>query len=318
MTSAANRPFPFRGLSAMSRTAKLWLVVGFLGTGAGLAISEHQHWDERLEFDIRSGLSAAAAPGTNISLADYRAYIDAKPVKGIDRNLSSVAYDYDEDRLLAVINGGPTELLALSKSGDVIGRYPLDGFGDVEGVAYMGGGRVVVSDERSQQLAFFQLPATPQSIALDEAQTLSLGINLNGNKGFEGVTYDAEKDRLYVVKEKNPRQLYEISGVGSSLDHRMHIQILDRTDWIGEKVFATDLSDIHFDPKTRHLILLSDESKLLFEMTDDGEIVSTRNLVGWLSELKHSAPQPEGVTLDKDGNLYVVSEPNLFYAFRKN
>ncbi|MCY1465245.1 SdiA-regulated [compost metagenome] len=53
-------------------------------------------------------------------------------------------------------------------------------------------------------------------------------------------------------------------------------------------------------------------------MTEDGELISTRNLVGWLSELKHSAPQPEGVTLDKDGNLYVVSEPNLFYAFRKN
>ncbi|MNZ88855.1 SdiA-regulated [compost metagenome] len=229
-----------------------------------------------------------------------------------------MVYDYDQDRLLAVINGGPTELIILSKSGDVIGRFPLEGFGDIEGVAYMGGGRVVVSDERSQQLNFFQLPATPRSISLDEAQSLSLGINLNGNKGFEGVTYDAEKDRLYVVKEKSPRQLYEISGLGSSLGHRMQIQIRDRTDWIGENVFATDLSDIHFDPQSRHLVILSDESKLLFEMTEDGKLISTRNLVGWLTELKRTAPQPEGVTLDKDGNLYVVSEPNLFYAFRKN
>lgn len=318
MISAANRPFSLRGLSAMRRATKLWLLVALLGAGTGLAVSEHEHWDERLEFDIRSGLNASAAPGKNISLPDYRAYIDAKPVKGIEKNLSAVAYDYDQDRLLAVINGGPAELIAMSKSGDVVGRYPLVGFEDIEGVAYMGGGRVVVTDERLQQLDFFQLPATPRSIYLDEVQSLSLGINLNGNKGFEGVTYDAEKDRLYVVKEKNPRQLYEISGVGSSLGQRMHIQIRDRTDWIGESIFATDLSDIHFDPKTRHLVLLSDESKLLFEMTENGELVSTRNLVGWLTELKHSAPQPEGVTLDKDGNLYVVSEPNLFYAFRKD
>ncbi len=46
-------------------------------------------------------------------------------------------------------------------------------------------------------------------------------------------------------------------------------------------------------------------------------MVSFRTFVGWLSDLEKSAPQPEGVTLDNAGNLYVVSEPNLFYAFRK-
>ncbi|WP_306102484.1 SdiA-regulated domain-containing protein [Pseudomonas sp. SJZ079] len=250
-------------------------------------------------------------------MPDYKVYIDAKPVKGIEQNLSAIVYDYDQDRLLGVINGGPTELVALNKTGDVTERYPLDGFGDIEGLAYMGGSRVVVVDERTQELSFFNLPEASQTIHHADAQYLSLGINLNGNKGFEGITYDAANDRLFMVKERNPRQLYEISGVGASLGQRMQIKILDLTSWIDDKVFATDLSDIYFDPKTKHLVILSDESKLLVEMTDEGELVSFRNFVGLLSDLKESAPQPEGVTLDNEGNLYVVSEPNLFYAFRK-
>ncbi|WP_137885777.1 SdiA-regulated domain-containing protein [Pseudomonas sp. 2FE] len=301
----------------MSRKTKLWILGVSLFASIGFGVSEFHHWDERFYFYLKSQLNAAAWEGKSIWLPDYTVYIDAKPVKGIEKNLSSIVYDHDQDRLLAVINGGPTELVSLNKTGEVTGRYPLEGFGDIEGLAYMGSGRVVVVDERTQQLSFFKLPTTPQSIHLQDAQYLSLGFNLNGNKGFEGITYDAANDRLFVVKERSPRQLFEISGVGASLGQRMQIKIRDLTSWIDDKVFATDLSDIHFDPKTKHLVILSDESKLLMEMTEEGEMVSFRTFVGWLSDLAKSAPQPEGVTLDNDGNLYVVSEPNLFYAFRK-
>lgn len=317
MNSAVARVAITANKPPISRRAKLWILGISLVGSIGFAVSEFQHWDERFFFYVKSQLNAAAWEGKSLWLPDYKVYIDAKPIKGIEKNLSSIVYDYDQDRLLAVINGGPTELVSLNKTGDITGRYPLEGFGDVEGLAYMGGGRVVVVDERAQQLSFFKLPATPQRIDIEDAQYLSLGINLNGNKGFEGVTYDVANDRLFMVKERDPRQLYEISGVGASLGQRMHIKIRDLTSWIDGKVFATDLSDIHFDPRTRHLVILSDESKLLVEMTEEGELVSFRTFVGWLSDLEKSAPHPEGVTLDNDGNLYVVSEPNLFYALRK-
>lgn len=284
---------------------------------AALAVAVALHWDDRLYFHLTRQSHAGAQDATDRWLPDYRVVIDAQPVAGISRNLSAITYDADLDRLLAVVNGGPTELVALSKSGEVLERYPLHGFGDIEGVTYMGSGRVAVSDERGQQVSIFQLPAIPRAIDIAEAQFFSLGINLNGNKGFEGLSYDAAGDRLFIVKERDPRQLYEVGGLAASLGGRLQLTIRDRSDWIADQVFATDLSDIHYDAETGHLILLSDESRLLMELDDSGRMRSYRSLNGVFSDLRRSAPQPEGVTVDNDGTLYVVSEPNLFYSFRR-
>nr|BFE92363.1 hypothetical protein GCM10020185_28990 [Pseudomonas brassicacearum subsp. brassicacearum] len=41
-------------------------------------------------------------------------------------------------------------------------------------------------------------------------------------------------------------------------------------------------------------------------------------LLGGFNGLKDTIPRAEGVTVDEAGNLYMVSEPNLFYRFEKN
>ena len=43
--------------------------------------------------------------------------------------------------------------------------------------------------------------------------------------------------------------------------------------------------------------------------------VSFRSLWSGFAGLERSVPQAEGMTFDAQGNLYLVSEPNLFYAF---
>lgn len=65
-------------------------------------------------------------------------------------------------------------------------------------------------------------------------------------------------------------------------------------------------------------MLLSDECKLLIEMTDKGKVVSFRSLAEGFPGLAKNIPQAEGVTLDDQGYLYVISEPNLFYRFGKD
>jgi len=303
-------------LGAMVRRRYRWVGLTALLFAFG-ATAIALHWNERWYFNLTRQMNVTQHDLANRWLPGYAVSIDGKPVEGISRNLSAVSYDADLDRLLAVVNGGPTELVALSKSGELLERYPLQGFGDIEGVTYMGHGRVAVSDERAQQISIFRLPTQPRPIDASEAQFFSLGINLNGNKGFEGLTYDAAGDRLFIIKERDPRQLYEVGGVAASLEGPLQLTIRDRSDWIADQVFATDLSDIHFDAVTGHLILLSDESRLLMELSDSGRMLSYRSLNRWFGGLRHSAPHPEGVTLDSDGTLFVVSEPNLFYSFRR-
>lgn len=298
---------------AKGRPWKRLALVALLAVVFG--VIQWYHWDARLYYFLKSQWTAEQWVGRSLWLPDYQVVIEAKPIEGVDHNLSSILYDPDHDRLLAMSNG-PPELFALTRDGDLLARYPLQGFGDVEAVAYLGDGLLVVADERTQQLSFVSLPEEPGPISIKDAYFITLGINLNGNKGFEGVSYDRANDRLFVVKERNPRQLYEISGIRASLGEGLRLNIRDLTSWIDRSVFGTDLSGVHYDASTGHLIVLSDESKLLVELTGEGDFVSFRTLLG-LGDLRHSVPQPEGVTLDDQGDLYVVSEPNLFYRFRK-
>lgn len=319
-TTKAERPHkqqrskPWRG-SWLRRLG--WLLVVLCLVIVYVASSRF-YWHQQAYAWLHNRWTGDTAPGKNIWLADYHVVIDGKAVESSLRNLSGITYDYDRDRLLAVTNASPMEILALSKTGDVLERYPLAGFGDVEGITYMGKGRVAVSDENFQQLDVLELPALARPIHIEEADFIALGINLSkGNKGFEGLTYDAANDRLLAIKERDPRQLFEVSGVMKSIDGRLQIKVNDLTSWINRGVYARDLSDVHFDRKTGHLLILSEESKAVIELDGAGTFVSLRSLRGGIPDLKDDAPQAEGVTMDASGNLYVVSEPNLFYKFQK-
>lgn len=278
------------------------------------------HWHERAWFYVSSRLNAEQWAGRSVWLPDYRVDIEARPVAGIDDDLSAIDFAPDRKRLLAVTNAPPIKLVEMDREGAITAQYPLQGFEDVEALAYMGDGQVVVTDEVQQQLVFFRLPAQPgQTIDKRDTQTLTLPLKSSAhNKGFEGVAYDAAHDRIFVAKERDPRQLYAVSGVKASLGGKLQLKVEDFSDWIDRSVFAKDISDLHFDARTGHLLVLSHESKLIIELGEHGEMVSFRTLLGRFSDLKESAGQAEGLTLDDEGTLYVVSEPNLFYRFKKN
>ncbi|WP_256873327.1 SdiA-regulated domain-containing protein [Pseudomonas taiwanensis] len=295
--------------------------------GLGLAVvllaavaSSKFHWHERAWFYVSSRLDAGAWAGHSIWLPDYRVDIEARPIASIDDDLSAIDFAADRKHLLAVTNAPPIKLVEMDREGKIAAQFPLQGFEDVEGLAYMGNGLVVVTDEVQQQLVFFHLPERPdQIIDKRDAQTLALPLSSSvHNKGFEGVAYDATHDRIFVAKERDPRRLFAVSGVKASLGGKLQLKVEDLSDWIDRSVFAKDISDLHFDTRTGHLLVLSHESKLVIELGENGEMVSFRTLLGHIGDLKESAGQAEGLTLDDDGTLYVVSEPNLFYRFRKN
>lgn len=272
------------------------------------------HLDERLFYTLKTTWHESSWERRSLWLPEYRVKIEALPVATVGNNLSGLTYDEHRDHLWAVVNN-PEELLALGRDGSFIARYPLQGFEDVEGITYLGDDLLVVAEERQQSLVILPVPKIAGPLRRAEGRSITLALNDAENSGFESVGYDRAGDRLFVVKEQSPRKLYEIQGIKRSLTGDMDIKIIDRQAWIEKLDMASDLSSVHFDEQTGHLVLLSDEAKMMLELDAEGELVSFRSLWSGFAGLERSVPQAEGMTFDASGNLYLISEPNLFYAF---
>lgn len=268
----------------------------------------------RLYYTLIAEPDEARWRGRSVWLPHYRSDSPAVQLEGVLDNLSGLTYDPDRDRLWAVTNS-PTVLLLLSKRGDVEARYELAGFHDVEAVTYLGANLLLLSEERRGTQVMVTVPDAVGPIQRADHLLLALNEPAEDNDGIEGSAYDVAGDRLFLVKERNPMRLLEYSGLRASLARGQLPALVDRSDWLNPGVFGTDLSSIDFDAGSGHLLLLSDESKLLFELCREGSLVSFHALTD--DAIGIDVPQAEGVALDAEGNLYVVSEPNLFYHFTR-
>lgn len=265
----------------------------------------------------RLALFALAAPpaveASESSLPPLRVTLDAVPVDVVD-NLSGLAYDPGRDRLWSVVNNPPA-LLALDRRGSVVGRYTLVGFEDVEGVAYLGDDLLLLVEERRAALVIVPVPSEGQTIERASHESLTLPFASENNDGLEGAAYDVDGDRLFVVKEHSPRRLYEIRGLKRSRGGRLQVEIIDRSALVRAGLRHGDLASVEYLPSSGHLLLLDEESKRVVELDCSGKVVADRALERGDAALHDAIPQPEGLAVDGDGNVFIVSEPNLFYAF---
>ena len=275
-----------------------------------------QEWRlfERAWFSVQEWRHAAEWQGRSLWLPDYRVTVEAQVIDGLSDDVSALTYDPDRRSLFTVTNQR-AELIELSLAGKILRRMPLTGFGDAEAVEYISPGIYVISDERAQRLFKVHVDDNTRWLAAADSEQLSLGLGLNGNKGFEGLAYDSQGRRLFVAKERDPLRILEITGF-PGYEQRLNLQVTDdqRRD---RRLFVRDLSSLQFDERSGHLLALSDESRLVIELDLDGRPISTLSLLRGMHGLKRSVPQAEGLAMDEQGTLYLVSEPNLFYVFAK-
>ena len=275
-----------------------------------------QEWRlfERAWFSVQEWRHAAEWQGRSLWLPDYRVTVEAQVIDGLSDDVSALTYDPDRRSLFTVTNQR-AELIELSLAGKILRRMPLTGFGDAEAVEYISPGIYVISDERAQRLFKVHVDENTRWLDAADSEQLSLGLGLNGNKGFEGLAYDNQGQRLFVAKERDPLRILEITGFPGD-EQRLNLQVTDdqRRD---RRLFVRDLSSLQFDERSGHLLALSDESRLVIELDLDGRPISTLSLLRGMHGLKRSVPQAEGLAMDEQGTLYLVSEPNLFYVFAK-
>jgi len=283
----------------------------------GAVVLHHWHVLDRALLGYREWRSSESVRDRSLWLPDYRVEIEAKSIDGLDQELSALTFDPVRRTLYSVTNRNP-ELIELSLQGKLLRRIPLQGFGDPEAVEYIAPGILVITDERLQRLVKVRIDEHTDLLRAEDFQQLSLGIGLNGNKGFEGLAYDSSEKRLFVAKERDPLRIFEVRGFPhEDTGKPLAVEVLSDPQRDRELV-VHDLSSLDFDSGSGNLLALSDESRLLLELDHSGRPISSLSLRGGgRSGLKRSVPQAEGVATDDMGNIYLVSEPNLFYLFRK-
>ncbi len=296
----------------LTRLQPLYLILGLMAALLAAFVHNHRLW-QRAWFDWQTYWQVAAPE--SLGLGDYRVVLEAQPIKGLDE-VSALTYDPLRNSLFTVTNKN-AELVELSLDGQVLRRIALVGFGDPEAVEFISANTYVISDERQQRLIKIQLDDETTVVDAAQAEQITLGVHLPGNKGFEGLAYDAKGQRLFVAKERDPMLIYEVQGFphhDPEKSYGVHVLNNPKRD---AGLFVRDLSSLQYDERSGHLLALSDESRLVVELDVDGRPLSTLALGKGRQGLSKSVPQAEGMAMDDAGTLYLVSEPNLFYVFKK-
>jgi uncharacterized protein YjiK len=304
--SAQTQPKPAR----RSRFALRWYSWLLLVVAAAYALAYAMHWDDRGVLWVLERFESSAEQKQSVWLPDYRVVIDAKLLPGMEKDeASDLSYDAQTKTLFSVMGKNPF-LVELTLQGDVLRKMPLVGWSNPEGVTVLGNGLLAIVDEREHLLSIVKVDADTRELHRDNFPKYDLGPSKDQNKAFEAITWDPRHQQL-LLGEERPPALFTWKSDGSQTltgdKHKLHSDELD----------IRNLSALAIDPRTGHTLVLSADSHLLLELDEKGEQVSFMTLLGGFNGLKKTIPRAEGVTMDDAGNLYMVSEPNLFYRFEK-
>jgi len=248
----------------------------------------------------------------------------APPNSVLAQEVSAVTYNWDTDTLFVVGDGG-TSVVQVTKTGALIDSMTLapggspqgTDFYDPEGLAYVGGGKFVMVEERDRQAVLFTY-AAGTTLTRQDARTVKLGTFI-GNIGIEGVAYDPLTGGFIAVKETAPQGIFhtgidfdEGTATNGSPTAENSIDLFDPA-LLGlldlADVFAlSDLPGLN-ESDASHLLVLSQESGRILHVDRQGHIYNALTIrpdPG--NPLSVAAQQHEGLTMDADGYLYVVSE----------
>ena len=259
-------------------------------------------------------LNRQPMPEQAFNLGRYRVDIEALSILELDDDLSALTYNSDSDTLFGLLNGEPL-IVELDLDGRLLRRIRVEGVSDMEGLTHIDGNRYVIAEEHRNRLLQIEIPPEAIELEVSTAPSLTIALGSDDNKGMEGLSWDDEQQRLLVVKERDPMQVLAITGFVGQPDNASSISINLEPTLSPDQLFMRDLSSLTLDSRTRHLLLLSDESHMVVEYAADGTPLSLLGLWRGMSGLRNTIPQAEGLAIDSQRRVYVVSEPNLFYRF---
>lgn len=232
-------------------------------------------------------------------------------INEIEKNLSGITYNENTDTLFAITNS-PRDIYELDKNGNVLRKISLKGFKDTEDITYTKDNKFAILDEELNGLFIVDINDDTKFISIDDSiKKFIFDIKRFENFGLEGISYDKTEDKFYMVNERNPKKIVSVKGIIGN--NQLEVNIKD--ELLENNFYLADLSAIYFDDIDRRLYVLSDESALLGQIDDKKDFRKYLDLMD--NEISSKMKNSEGITRDKEGNIYIVSEPNLFFSIKK-
>ncbi|AJZ97387.1 SdiA-regulated domain-containing protein [Pseudomonas simiae] len=305
-TVGHKRPAPRRGFSFVWKSVVALLII-ILFQYSKMADTLAQNW--------HAITTSTQLRNHSVWLPDYR-FVQRVELPGIDVNASDIVYVAALRSYFVLVNS-PAQLYEYAEDFTFKARYELAGFQDPEAIAYDGHGNLLIGEERRQSVVTLPLTVLDKPIARSNLHVVSLDTSAHNNRGLEGIAFDPESQVLFASREDKPMRLYEVAGITTSPDQLQSPQ-LDQTvaPYLTiRRLRVSDISALHYDRQTQHLLVLSDQSGLLVELDSAYGKVSYMKLAGGLNGLDQSVPQAEGVTLGPNREIILVSEPNLLYRY---
>ena len=232
-------------------------------------------------------------------------------IGGVSQNASGLTYHAGRDSLFVVLDA-PQRIVELGLDGSLKRKINLNKFDDTEGITWLGENRFAVAEEARGNIVLVELEPKDGGVSWKKAKKLRTGIKVNLTNGLEGIAYDPLAKRYFVAREKRSPAVFKIIPPKPESD-APPTSILMSLAGRGLR----DISGLHYDAKRERLLILSHESACIVEANKYGIETSRLLLRGGKSGLSRTIFKAEGVALDKHGALYVVSEPNLLYVFKK-
>ncbi|UXR64724.1 SdiA-regulated domain-containing protein [Bdellovibrio bacteriovorus] len=245
-------------------------------------------------------------------LSTYSFAAELKTLPEVDGNLSGITYSPDSDSYFLIQNnsGNVFEYKAdFTRPLRVIHLQNLID-DDTEDIAYLGNNEFALSTESNQVLILKILPGQTSIDAREsraEVQLMQLPRPGKSNKGLEGVCYSKKQNLLFAVQEKKPKRIFQWPRPATMEDITSPDRLRLREPYDADallKHVMSDLSACHYDDAKDELVLLSHESSRVMRVNLQGQAVSTL-------DLPKEAPQYEGLTFGKNGEMVLVSEPNI-------
>jgi uncharacterized protein YjiK len=264
------------------------------------------------------GVSHAATTSLNLGNYQVSATYALDVLNGTSGGISglegsAIAYARDRGTLFFVGDEG-TGVVEISLTGQTLGNMVFDWSGtgstkhDTEALTYLGGGTLVVGEERLFDAYRFNY------VNGGSAKLATAGVSISnvvvGNSGMEGLTYDPRHGGSFIaVKQELPQDVLSgslsfgaaLSGV-STLSNLFNPSLLGVSTLSDVQSLAT-VDKLVGTSAADNLLFLSLGSRTLLETNRQGQILSSFDLS---NVLPHNGI--EGVTIDEKGTIYLLAE----------